>query len=495
MTADQDHFSLRDSLRRYVPLAAWAIALLAVLLIPLKIVGYGYLPEDDALRHAAKAVSGKTWPEILVLNPVYKMDHEFGWNWLLTKLHGLENWDAESLVIFSVVALFVLVNVAGLFWLKRPEAWLAALLAAMLLALIPMRFMVGRPYLITIASLVFILFLWRARRNAPPRTPAILMMIALTAGSTFFHGSWYLWVLPIASFLLAGQFRWGIALGLCWVAGVFIGSLMTGHPIEYPVQALQLAFLAVGDHLTQRTMATELQPFAGDTLTLVAFGGLLALRSLAKINTVPLGRDPTFWLAVLGWVFGFKVARFWVDWGWPALMVLVASDIQSLLETRLAEDSFRRLGLVCVLAGATYLGVTCDYNSRWTGALVQQYLTADNPDLKGWMPDKNGILYTANMALFYQTFFKNPHGDWRYMLGFEPTWMPTNDFQIYHKIMWNFNDGKAYAPWVQQMTPADRLLVSGSGDGAPDIQGLEWKYGASGIWIGRLPRTNSAPAK
>jgi hypothetical protein len=158
-------------------------------------------------------------------------------------------------------------------------------------------------------------------------------------------------------------------------------------------------------------------------------------------------------------------------------------------------DSFKRLGLTCVLAAATYLATTSDFNSRWTGTLTQQYLTADNPDLAGWMPDKGGIFYTVDMSLFYQTFFKNPTGDWRYMLGFEPTWMPKEDFETYHKILWNFNDGKAYKPWIDQMTPADRLAVRGAGNGEPDIQGLEWKYGVSGIWIGRLPQTNSVTSK
>ena len=42
-----------ESLRAYVPLAAWLIIVVTVLFIPLKIIGYGYLPPDDALRHAA----------------------------------------------------------------------------------------------------------------------------------------------------------------------------------------------------------------------------------------------------------------------------------------------------------------------------------------------------------------------------------------------------------------------------------------------------------
>jgi hypothetical protein len=175
-------------------------------------------------------------------------------------------------------------------------------------------------------------------------------------------------------------------------------------------------------------------------------------------------------------------------------MVLVASDLQLFMEMRLAFDSVKRLGLVCLAAFATYLAITADSGSRWTSPLTQQYLSADDPDLKGWMPDKGGIFYTVDMSLFYQTFYANPTGDWRYMLGFEPTWMPKEDFQIYHKILWNFNDGKAYQPWIDQMTPADRLAVRGAGNGTPDIPGLDWKYAVSGIWLGRLPQTNEVGA-
>ena len=52
---------------RYIPSIVWGLILAIILLIPFKIISYGYLPSDDALRHAAKAVSGKTWSEILIL--------------------------------------------------------------------------------------------------------------------------------------------------------------------------------------------------------------------------------------------------------------------------------------------------------------------------------------------------------------------------------------------------------------------------------------------
>jgi hypothetical protein len=485
---DQSNTSAFDSLRRYVPLAVWAVVVLALLAIPLKIISYGYLPEDDVLRHAAKAVSGKPWSDILVLSQTYRIDHEFGWNLLLRHIYLWTNFDTDKLVIFSVIALFLLVSWSALPWLKRPEAWLATLLFATIVSDITQRFLLGRPFVLTIAALLTILLLWQVHGSSPPKWPAALLMMGLMTICTFMHGAWYLWALPVAAFFLAGQFRWGLTLEVCWVAGVFCGATLTGHPRDYLLQALKLAFRAVGMHDTVRTLVTELKPFAGDVLALGILGGLLILRQLARLNARPLTANPAFWLAGLSWVLGFKVVRFWADWGWPALLVLMTCDLQLLLQARFAADSFRRLGLACGLALATYLAVTSDFSDRWTQNLTWQYLTPDNPDLTGWMPDKGGIFYSADMTLFYQTFFKNPHGDWRYLLGFESTWMPDEDFKVYHSVLWNFGDAKAYKPWVDKMRPADRLVIRGGRGSPPNIPQLEWEYGVSGIWIGRLPR-------
>ena len=495
MTDDNgnDHTSPPGAMRRYVPLAAWVIILLVLLLIPLRIIKFGYLPGDDALRHAAKAVSGKSWSEILILNPVYRIDHEFGWNLLLAKIHQWANWDAETLVIFSVVGLFVLVNWSVLPWLKRPEAWLIALTAAMIVSDLPQRFMLGRPFLVTMSVLMTSFLLWQRHGMSPPKLWMWGAMTGLFALSTFVHGAWYLWVLLIAAFFFAGQFRWGLMMGVSWVLGVLLGAAFTGHPVAYPVQAVKLALLAVGMHATERTMGTELQPSGGDVLALIILGGLLILRQLARLNVRPLTATPAFWLLCVSWVLGFRVGRFWEDWGWPALVILMACDLQALLQARFAADSFKRLGLVCGLAVVAFFCVTSDLKSRWSLALANQYLTADNHDLNGWMPDKGGIFYTADMTLFYQTFYKNPNGDWRYMLGFEPTWMPKEDFEIYQKINWNYGDARAYEPWVEKMRPADRLAIRSGRGNPPNIPQLDWNYGVSGIWIGRLPRTNAPP--
>jgi hypothetical protein len=495
MTDANSNSSPLDSLKRYVPLAVWAVVILVIVAIPFKIISYGYLPGDDALRHAAKAVSGRSWSDILVLNPVYVIDHEFGWNLLQEKIHAWTNWDAEQLVLFSVVSLFILVGWSALPWLKRPEAWLVTLMLATLVDAICGRMTLGRPYLVTFTVLLTLLFLWQKFGSAPPKKWMLLLATALFALGTFIHGVWYLWVLLLGAFFLAGEFRWAISLGFCWVAGVFIGSALTGHPFEYPLQAFKLALLAVGAHATTRTMASELQPFDGNVLAAVILGGLLVLRQLAKLNAVPLTKNPAFWLVCFCWVLGFKVSRFWDDWGWPALMVLMTWDLQLFLQMRFAENSFKRLGLTLGLAAAAFLCITNDANSRWSNTLSDRYLVADNPNLNGWMPDHGGIFYTADMTLFYQTFFKNPTGDWRYMLGFEPTWMPREDFEVYHSVLWNLGEAKAYDPWIKKMQPADRLVIRGGSGAVPGIPQLEWKYSGVGIWVGRTPRltTNGTP--
>jgi hypothetical protein len=393
-----------------------------------------------------------------------------------------------------VGGLFVLWGWSVLPWLRRPEAWLAALLLSALASDEPLRFLLGRPYVVTAAAAMAVLFLWQRFGAAPPRKWMAAFMILMVAISTYVHGVWYLWVLPVAAFFLAGQIRWGVTLFFCWLGGVALGSALTGHLFGYPWQALQLAGMALGMHATVRTMASELTPGHGDSMALVILGGLLVMRHLADLKAPSLLKSPAFWLAAMAFVLGFKVSRFWYDWGWPALLVLLTCDLELLFLQRMAADGFRRLLFVGGLSIALFLCVTNDGGSRWSATLIKSHLSAENPELKGWLPDQGGIFYTADMPLFFDTFFSNPKGDWRYLLGFEPTWMPKEDFETYHKILWNFGDSKAYEPWVRKMKRADRLAIYGTRGAAPSIPELEWNYAVNGIWLGRLPLTNASPA-
>ncbi|MEI9960940.1 MAG: hypothetical protein WDM76_07340 [Limisphaerales bacterium] len=212
-----------DALRRYVPLIVWAVVLLTVLAIPLKIISYGYLPGDDALRHAAKAVSGKPWSEILVLKQSYTIDHEFGWNLLLGKIHYWTDCNAEKLVLFSVVGLFVIVGWPVLASLKRPEAWLGTLVLMTLMSGLTARLLYGRPFALTVSALMVILLLWERQSHTSPKWRVVLWMTPLIALAVYLHGVWYLWALPVAAFFLSRQFRWGLLAGGQLGGGNIIG--------------------------------------------------------------------------------------------------------------------------------------------------------------------------------------------------------------------------------------------------------------------------------
>jgi len=216
--------------RRYLPLAVWVIVLMTLLLIPLRIIQYGYIPPDDALRAAGKAVSGKSWQQILVVDDAYKMDHEYGWSLLLAKVHTAFNADADTIVIFSVVSLFLLASLVVVPWLRYPEAWLATLALSMVTALVPFRLMLGRPYIITIAALLSLLLLWRRFGVGKPKWWMAALMTGFITASVYFHGSWYLWALPVMAFFLAGQFRWGFTVAGCSIAGVFLGLHVAAKP-------------------------------------------------------------------------------------------------------------------------------------------------------------------------------------------------------------------------------------------------------------------------
>jgi hypothetical protein len=205
-----------SGISRYVPLLVLAAVLVVALLIPLKIIGYGFLPPDDALADSALAVSGKQWPEILVLGGDYAIDNHIGWHTLLRRVYLWTKCGDESLVVFSMAALFALVGWSAVPWLKRPEAWLITLALTLgVQAPFMRRFMMGRPFIWSVLALLTILFLAQARDSFPPTKRSIAAMSGLIALAVLLHGVWYFWALPVAAFFSransAGAPRWRVA--------------------------------------------------------------------------------------------------------------------------------------------------------------------------------------------------------------------------------------------------------------------------------------------
>jgi hypothetical protein len=482
------------SLKRYIPLAVWIVVISTIIVIPLKIIGYGFLPMDDALRHAAKAVSGKTWQQILVMRDDFQIDPSPGWQAILSWVHNWQHCSAETLVIFSVVALMLLVTLSALPWLRRPEAWLAAMFAAAIfIPACTTRFARGRPYILTDAVLITILFLWSRQSEDRPRRLALIFTPLLVAASAWIHGSWYLLCLPGAAILFAGFWHSAFWYGGCWLAGSFLGCALTGHPVEFMLQAVRHMFGVFGNFTVIHQLEPEMYPSDGETAAVLAVVVLLLCRKIFPGRNPRALLNPVFVMMVLGWLLGLKMRRFWWDFGTPAFMVWVALELQEHFENHLSFDSARRLLVTMGIAAGVFLGFTSDRDGRWTANLTTEYVTPETPGITGWLPDAGGVIYDSDMDVFFQTFYKNPTADWKYILGFESGLMRPDDLETLRKIQWNHGAAfAAYEPWVRKMRPADRMLLRGSGGNPPGIPELEWHYAAGGLWIGRLPKSSTA---
>src|SRR5947209_14738867 len=274
------------SLGRYVPLAVWIIVVLTVIVVPAKIISYGYLPQDDALRHAAKAVSGKPWSEILVMRSDFLIDPHPGWHAILGLVHQIHNSGPESLVVLSVAGLSVLVSLAVLPWLRRPETWLAAILfAAICVPRMISRLHLGRPFLITIAVFLLLILMWTRLGQRKPGPLHLALSVLLIAFASWVHGGWYQFVLPIGALLCAGYWRATIYYAGCWLAGSFLGSALTGHPWLFLFQSVRHLFGVFGDYHVDRELSTELLPSGGDPLVVLVVVAVLLWRSRsAKIG-------------------------------------------------------------------------------------------------------------------------------------------------------------------------------------------------------------------
>jgi hypothetical protein len=474
------------SLKRYLPLAVWIVAVLVGLLIPLKILQFGYIPSDDAMCHVGKAISGKTWPQILLMDERFAQDEHPGWHTILGALHRGFGLDADKLIMFSVAAPFVGLWLALLWGRKRPEALLLAVFLANLTAPGSFgRFMFGRPFIVMLVVYVLLLQLWARAEKVSVR--AMVLSIALMGFSVWVHGSWYLFGFVSAGFAFAGSWRKAWAFGWCWVAGTLLGATLTGHPVVYLHETTVHLMSTFGGNPLQRFLVTELQPDSGDVIFVGAIVLVLLWRMVRGEWRGAATWTPLLAMAVLGWFLGLKVSRFWVDWGFPAAILWLAGE----LEEGLAKANLRPYPAL-LLAGFAAVGpywlVTRDVNNRWTQNLSVEYITPDTPGIQGWLPEPGGLVYDSDMRVFFRMFYKNPHADWRYVLGFEPGIMTPDNFEILRKIQWNSFTSQAYEPWVKKMRPQDRMILLQDASLQPGIRGLEWYYAATETWIGRLPR-------
>lgn len=464
--------------------------------IPAKIIGYGYMPIDDAGRHAAKVVSGRDWSEILVLRDDVTMDSHPGWHAILNVFYKATDYNTDQLVDVSVIFMFILFSLVPLVLLNRPEAWPISLLVfAVASPSLIHRLLLGRPYIFTMSVLLVLCFLWPKLRSKKLPYTLLVILTLLMAASTWIHCAWYLLSLPVLCFFIAREWRAGILVGLSTVVGIAIGASFTGHPYLLLKQNILHVIRAFGNHDFQHMLVGEFQSSRGDVIMVIVIAGMLAWRKMRGAWNPKVIDNPVFILAVAGWVLGFVANRFWLDWGMVAAIVWMSLEFQEVLNDKIDFFSWRRVLFTIGIVGTLYIALTNDSGSRWTGNLNIKYLHLDNPDHAPWLPEPGGIVYSNNMGIFYQTFLKNPHAPWRYILGFEPIIMPPEDLKIYRNIQRNYGHFESFAPWVEKMRPEDRLIINHSPDSPPKIMGLEWHLVTGNVWSGRLPRNTDKKAE
>lgn len=479
----------QDNSSRIIPIIILLLLIATVLYIPARIGSLGYLPQDDALRHVAKVVSGKEWDQVIVVRDNIKFDSHPGWHALLGVLHHKLGLGKHALLVFSVSFLFLLIAIIPLFFLKRPEAWLASILIiSLFLPFLIARIFIGRPYLCTVLMLIIYCFIWKKLKVE--KTPWYLIFTLTIVNSVIvsMHPSIYLYVFIILGFLFAREWRVSIRLIMILTVSSIIGYLITGHPILLFKRVFYEMFHATDQSILSRMLVSEFQPIVGFGVVFsIPVAILLFLRVIRKKWSVKSVDNPVFYLAVTGFVLGHIVGRFWHDWGLIALMVWIAQELDEILTDIMPRTSLKRLGSVIAFSISFFIIITSDGQNRWSRDNPRFPLSYANskPEELEWFPDSGGIIYSDQMRIFYSTFFENPHAPWRYILCFEPELMPSEDLKIYRNIQRMSSTFDSYIPWVQKMNNKDRLILLNTFK--PKISELEWRCLNRNIWVGRLP--------
>ena len=460
------------------------MCLCTLLLTCLRVIGQGYFPMDDALRHVAMVVSGQSWAEILVIRPEITMDSHPGWHAILRVVRTLTDCDKKLLLNFSVMFLFLAFTLPPVLYFRRGEAWIASLALSSVFFFSPIyRLFFGRPYITSMVMILLFCFLWDRIRDRKRPWAELVALFSVAALATWIHGTWYLFTLPLLALVLARQWRVFWLMSGAMSLGAILGAIFTGSPLAFLYQMIFHALDAFGKNDFMRQLVGEFQPFAGEAPVFFLVPGLLLWRWARGEWDIRVVDNPIFYLVVIGWSMGFIAIRFWLDWAWPALAFWVALEVQAILEHYAGEFSLKRLAFAGMFCLVLILGVTNDGGSRWSG-IVSVWPNMENAEHRPWLPDEGGILYNDNMSLFYQVFYQNPHGHWRYTLGFEPIWMTTDNLKIYRQIQLTRGKNESYDPWVKKMTAKDRMILVRNTK--PQIKGLEWHEVTPTVWSGKL---------
>ncbi|MDR1010171.1 MAG: hypothetical protein LBM04_03405 [Opitutaceae bacterium] len=482
MTARTHQESLDFIIKLLIIVSCYA----TVILIPIKIGGLGYLPGDDALRHAAYAVDDRAWGDVIVLNPIIhnNMDSHPGWHALLRGLHNNLGLSQNGLVYFSFCATFAIFMITGLLASRNALAWMCACLLLLVFgsSLFP-RLLLGRPFAITMAALVALLFMW-TNENVKSWSwkKEFLVVLGLLVVSICIHPSvWFIWPLPFLALIICRQFRPAFILAGATVAALMISSILCGGYDILVLPVVQLLQAFGSDSIVVGNLVTEFHPANTADIIWIAMAGLLIVRKMTGDDIKGELKKPDFWLIIIASVLGLSVSRFMLDWAIPAMAVWICRQF-IILGAKVKLSRFASLGVAIVALATLYSGLTSDLGSRYTRSRKDSLLTRPLDEFEGVLPDQGGILYSSRMDIFYKLYYRNPKDHYRFILAFEPGLMPPDDLKVLRRVQ--FSDGllDEYTDWMAKMTPKDRIVFYYPAK--PEQEGMEFSKFYS-FWIGR----------
>lgn len=462
----------------------WILIFISFVYIPLKVVNYGWLPSDDALRHAAHGVNDYKWSDVLVIREECGLDHNHGWHVILRFLHKTFNMDQYDLLYFSMFLFFFLFNITGLLVSKRAISWVVSL--SILIFISPFttfRFIFGRPNIFCLTTAMIILFVWN-ENIITKKYIRMLLSTILIAFSTWLHGAWYLFFLISCSFFIAGKTKKALYISVSVIIGAFIGSILTGQGTSFLIFNLFKFYNIFSEDITFNASVSE---FASGIINIgdVIFPLflLVALKIKKDYRFIDLTKDPTFILWLLSILLGIKVFRVWLDWGVIAQLYWCSNSISILIDSseslKIARVKYCLVLFFCIFLFFNY---THDGNYRYSSRSLMKPIDFSAEELIDWAPTENAIIYAIDLRVFYFHYFAYPKGTWKYMLGFEPSFMPIEDLKTYRNIQKEYNE-REFRPWIDKMRVEDRIILHSP---LKSFEELQWIQASSDFFIGKL---------
>jgi hypothetical protein len=433
------------------------------LMIPMRILSYGYLPPDDALRHSAYAVSDREWGDIMLINPELRpdIDGQAGWHSFLKMVYRATNWTPGQLVSVSVALGLLTFMMGGLIASGNPPAWFMA--CAVMSVLEPALFgklALGRPLFLTMASVAILLFVWTRENPLKPRVETLVTFAVLSVSIVAHSSAWYLWAIAIPPLVLCRRWRSLATFAVAWPAAVGVACIINGpyNAILTPLLGLKLG--VVHAKTLGPNLVSELQPSGAPYVSLLAVAMIVVVKVIRGSRARQELMQPDLCFALVAWMLGLYVSRFWVEWGLPALLVWFTRQIRDGLNVGLAglPRAHDTVVVFTFAAGVMYLIQTADVGGRYTNALRNPALWAPEEELRRVLPEDGGIFYSSDNRTFFVLFHRLPHAKFKYATAMEAGVMPPDDLKVLRAIQ-SRGTLNEYKPWFEKMTPKDRIFI------------------------------------